>query len=75
MLLPFELADNTWQTKSRNRFVTDLYAGLRLAQDSLQRAGRLVQLAYDTRGRYAHAQECAGAARTGGHGYAHRAGV
>ena len=49
VLLPFELADNSWQTKSRNRFVTDLYAGLRLAQDSLQRAGRPVQLfAYDT---------------------------
>ena len=49
VLLPFELQDNTWQTKSRNRFVTDLYAGLRLAQDSLQRAGHPVQLfAYDT---------------------------
>ena len=49
VLLPFELADNTWQAKSRNRFVTDLYAGLRLAQDSLQRAGHPVQLfAYDT---------------------------
>ena len=49
VLLPFELTDNSWQTKSQNRFVTDLYAGLRLAQDSLQRAGRPVQLfTYDT---------------------------
>jgi len=49
VLLPFELQDNTWQTQRRNQFVTDLYAGLRLAQDSLQRAGHPVQLfAYDT---------------------------
>ena len=49
VLLPFELQDNTWQTQRKNQFVTDLYAGLRLAQDSLQRAGHPVQLfAYDT---------------------------
>jgi ABC-type branched-subunit amino acid transport system substrate-binding protein/predicted negative regulator of RcsB-dependent stress response len=49
VLLPFELQDNSWQTQRKNQFVTDLYAGLRLAQDSLQRAGRPVQLfAYDT---------------------------
>jgi len=49
VLLPFELQDNTWQTRRKNQFVTDLYAGLRLAQDSLQRAGQSVQLfAYDT---------------------------
>ncbi|GAA4505051.1 hypothetical protein GCM10023172_32330 [Hymenobacter ginsengisoli] len=49
VLLPFELQDNSWQTQRRNQFVTDLYAGLRLAQDSLQRAGHPVQLfAYDT---------------------------
>ena len=49
VLLPFELSDPSWQTQRKNQFVTDLYAGLRLAQDSLQRAGRPVQLfAYDT---------------------------
>jgi len=49
VLLPFELQDNSWQTQRKNQFVTDLYAGLRLAQDSLQRAGHPVQLfAYDT---------------------------
>ncbi|WP_191906348.1 ABC transporter substrate-binding protein [Hymenobacter baengnokdamensis] len=49
VLLPFELQDNTWQTQRNNQFVTDLYAGLRLAQDSLQRTGHPVQLyAYDT---------------------------
>lgn len=49
VLLPFELNDPSWQTQRRIQFVTDLYAGLRLAQDSLQRAGRPLQLfAYDT---------------------------
>ena len=49
VLLPFELNDPSWQTERKNQFVTDLYAGLRLAQDSLQRAGRPLQLfAYDT---------------------------
>lgn len=49
VLLPFELADPSWQTQRKNQFVTDLYAGLRMAQDSLQRAGRTLQLfAYDT---------------------------
>ena len=49
VLLPFELSDPSWQTMRKNQFVTDLYAGLRLAQDSLQRAGRSIQLyAYDT---------------------------
>jgi ABC-type branched-subunit amino acid transport system substrate-binding protein len=49
VLLPFELADPSWQTQRKLQFVTDLYAGLRLAQDSLQRAGRPLQLfAYDT---------------------------
>ncbi|WP_052732284.1 ABC transporter substrate-binding protein [Hymenobacter terrenus] len=49
VLLPFELNDPSWQTQRKNQFVTDLYAGLRLAQDSLQRAGRPIQLfAYDT---------------------------
>ncbi|MBT2558496.1 ABC transporter substrate-binding protein [Hymenobacter sp. ISL-91] len=49
VLLPFEFGDTSWEKRRRNQFVTDLYAGLRLAQDSLQRAGRPVQLfAYDT---------------------------
>ena len=49
VLLPFELGDPSWQTQRKNQFVTDLYAGLRLAQDSLQRAGRPLQIfAYDT---------------------------
>lgn len=49
VLLPFELDDPSWQKQRKNQFVTDLYAGLRLAQDSLQRAGHPVQLfAYDT---------------------------
>ncbi|GAC1377997.1 MAG: hypothetical protein NVS3B25_23490 [Hymenobacter sp.] len=49
VLLPFELNDPSWQTQRKNQFVTDLYAGLRLGQDSLQRAGRPLQLfAYDT---------------------------
>ncbi|TFZ66687.1 tetratricopeptide repeat protein [Hymenobacter sp. UV11] len=49
VLLPFELQDNSWQTQRKNQFVTDFYAGLRMAQDSLQRAGHPVQLfAYDT---------------------------
>ncbi|MBF9143908.1 ABC transporter substrate-binding protein [Hymenobacter properus] len=49
VLLPFELSDPSWQTVRKNQFVTDLYAGLRVAQDSLQRAGRPLQLfAYDT---------------------------
>ena len=49
VLLPFELNDPSWQTERKNQFVTDLYAGLRLAQDSLQRAGHPLQLfAYDT---------------------------
>ncbi|TYZ10511.1 ABC transporter substrate-binding protein [Hymenobacter lutimineralis] len=49
ILLPFELNDTSWETRRKNQFVTDLYAGLRLAQDSLQREGRPVQLfAYDT---------------------------
>ncbi|MDB5236682.1 MAG: hypothetical protein JWR44_3675 [Hymenobacter sp.] len=49
VLLPFELNDPSWQNQRKNQFVTDLYAGLRLAQDSLQRAGRPIQIfAYDT---------------------------
>lgn len=49
VLLPLQLEDKTWQTQRRLQFVTDLYAGLRLAQDSLQRAGHPLQLfVYDT---------------------------
>ncbi|MFD2786386.1 ABC transporter substrate-binding protein [Hymenobacter rubripertinctus] len=49
VLLPFEFNDPSWEKRRKNQFVTDLYAGLRLAQDSLQREGRPVQLfAYDT---------------------------
>lgn len=49
VLLPFELSDPSWQTQRKNQFVTDLYAGIRLAQDSLQRAGHPLQIfAYDT---------------------------
>jgi|GEM_PF-886463 len=49
VLLPFEFNDPSWEKVRKNQFVTDLYAGLRLAQDSLQREGRPVQLfSYDT---------------------------
>ncbi|RTQ52212.1 hypothetical protein EJV47_04070 [Hymenobacter gummosus] len=49
VLLPFEFDDPSWETRRRLQFVTDLYAGLKLAQDSLQREGRLLNLyAYDT---------------------------
>ena len=49
VLLPFELNDPSWQTQRKNQFITDLYAGIRLAQDSLQRAGHSLQIfAYDT---------------------------
>ncbi|QJX48186.1 ABC transporter substrate-binding protein [Hymenobacter taeanensis] len=49
VLLPFEFDDPSWEKQRKNQFVTDLYAGMRLAQDSLQREGRPVQLfAYDT---------------------------
>lgn len=49
VLLPFELSDPSWETRRRLQFVTDLYAGMKLAQDSLQREGRPISLyAYDT---------------------------
>ena len=49
VLLPFELADPSEATQRKNLFVTDLYAGVRLAQDSLQHLGQTLQLfAYDT---------------------------
>ncbi|GAB2952377.1 hypothetical protein GCM10027048_16830 [Hymenobacter coalescens] len=49
VLLPFEFSDPSWETRRRLQFVTDLYAGMKLAQDSLQREGRTLNLyAYDT---------------------------
>ncbi|WP_400191311.1 ABC transporter substrate-binding protein [Hymenobacter sp. B81] len=49
VLLPFEFNDPSWETRRRLQFVNDLYAGLKLAQDSLQREGRPLNLyAYDT---------------------------
>ncbi|KAA9339441.1 ABC transporter substrate-binding protein [Hymenobacter busanensis] len=49
VLLPFEFDDPSWETRRRLQFVNDLYAGLKLAQDSLQREGRPLNLyAYDT---------------------------
>ncbi|TGE29067.1 ABC transporter substrate-binding protein [Hymenobacter metallicola] len=49
VLLPFEFNDPSWEKQRKNQFVTDLYAGMRLAQDSLQREGRPIQLfSYDT---------------------------
>ncbi|AYA36707.1 hypothetical protein D3Y59_06350 [Hymenobacter oligotrophus] len=49
VLLPFEFDDPSWETRRRLQFVTDLYAGLKLAADSLQREGRSLNLfAYDT---------------------------
>lgn len=49
VLLPFEFSDPSWETRRRLQFVTDLYAGMKLAQDSLQREGRPLNLyAYDT---------------------------
>ncbi|WP_167852108.1 ABC transporter substrate-binding protein [Hymenobacter elongatus] len=49
VLLPFEFNDPSWEKQRKNQFVTDLYAGMRLAQDSLQREGHPVQLfSYDT---------------------------
>ncbi|GAA4388284.1 hypothetical protein GCM10023186_34790 [Hymenobacter koreensis] len=49
ILLPFEFDDPSWETRRRLQFVNDLYAGMKLAQDSLQREGRQLNLfAYDT---------------------------
>ncbi|WP_149867173.1 ABC transporter substrate-binding protein [Solirubrum puertoriconensis] len=49
VLLPFEFDDTSWETRRRLQFVTDLYAGMKLASDSLQREGRSINLfAYDT---------------------------
>ncbi|MBC6989160.1 ABC transporter substrate-binding protein [Hymenobacter sp. BT491] len=49
VLLPFEFNDPSWEKIRKNQFVSDLYAGMRIAQDSLQRENHPVQLfAYDT---------------------------
>ncbi|MFD2247642.1 ABC transporter substrate-binding protein [Pontibacter ruber] len=49
VLLPFQLNQNLAQTARKNQFVTDLYAGMQLAQDSLRKQGITINLfAYDT---------------------------
>ncbi|WP_242918128.1 ABC transporter substrate-binding protein [Pontibacter liquoris] len=48
VLLPFQLNQPLSQTARKNQFVTDLYAGMKLAQDSLAAQGiRINLLAYD----------------------------
>lgn len=47
-LLPFQLNQDLKQTARKNQFVTDLYAGMKLAQDSLRAQGININLyAYD----------------------------
>ena len=49
LLLPFQLNQDYKQTARTSLFVTDLYAGIKLAQDSLQKQGINVNLySYDT---------------------------
>ncbi|AKD05840.1 hypothetical protein PKOR_19610 [Pontibacter korlensis] len=49
LLLPFQLNQNYAQTARKNQFVTDMYAGMLLAQDSLQKQGININLyTYDT---------------------------
>lgn len=49
LLLPFQLNQDMQQTASKSRFITDLYAGMKLAQDSLQKQGVNINLyTYDT---------------------------
>ncbi|WP_241739202.1 ABC transporter substrate-binding protein [Pontibacter beigongshangensis] len=48
VLLPFQLNQDLAQSARKNQFVTDLYAGMKLAQDSLQKQGINIELfAYD----------------------------
>ncbi|MCC9137743.1 ABC transporter substrate-binding protein [Pontibacter silvestris] len=48
VLLPFQLNQDLMQTARKNQFVTDLYAGMQLAQDSLLTQGIQVKLfSYD----------------------------
>ena len=49
LLLPFQLNQDYSQTARKSQFITDLYAGIKLAQDSLQKQGIAVNLySYDT---------------------------
>ncbi|GAA4430865.1 hypothetical protein GCM10023188_17950 [Pontibacter saemangeumensis] len=49
LLLPFQLNQSPSQTARRSQFVTDMYAGMQLAQDSLQKQGINLNLfTYDT---------------------------
>lgn len=49
LLLPFQLNQDYQQTARKSQFVTDLYAGIKLAQDSLQKQGITINLYnYDT---------------------------
>ncbi|MFD2998796.1 ABC transporter substrate-binding protein [Pontibacter toksunensis] len=49
LLLPFQLNQGLQQTARKSQFVTDLYAGMKLAQDSLQKQGIDINLfTYDT---------------------------
>ncbi|MBW7467872.1 ABC transporter substrate-binding protein [Pontibacter aydingkolensis] len=49
LLLPFQLNQDYQQTARRSQFVTDMYAGIKLAQDSLQKQGININLyTYDT---------------------------
>lgn len=49
VLLPFQLNQPPSQTARKSQFVTDMYAGMKLAQDSLKKQGINLNLfAYDT---------------------------
>ncbi|TPE46439.1 hypothetical protein FJM65_02120 [Pontibacter mangrovi] len=49
LLLPFQLNQNYATTARKSQFITDMYAGMKLAQDSLQQLGINVNLySYDT---------------------------
>ncbi|WP_439883409.1 ABC transporter substrate-binding protein [Pontibacter sp. MBLB2868] len=49
LLLPFQLNQDMQQTARKSQFVTDMYAGMQLAQDSLQKQGVAINLfTYDT---------------------------
>ncbi|MFT2008766.1 ABC transporter substrate-binding protein [Pontibacter sp. 13R65] len=48
VILPFQLNQDLGQSARKNQFITDLYAGMKLAQDSLQKQGVNLELfAYD----------------------------
>ncbi|MCX2739097.1 ABC transporter substrate-binding protein [Pontibacter anaerobius] len=49
LLLPFQLSQNFSTTARKSQFVTDMYAGMKLAQDSLLQQGIKINLfTYDT---------------------------